>query len=265
MKDIPKPKSRKELYLEKYEASKRGGKPFFPDAISHDALVALIVVAIIFILAILLPVTSTSPANPTGTAYVPRPEWYFIFLQEWLRFFPGLFEPVGAILLPLVAIIILFVLPFVDRNLNRTFKKRKGLVTIGVVVVVAGLALEITGVLFPPSIAVPSVASPTPSATFQQVADLGQTAYANSCASCHGTNGEGVVAPALWGPQADLKASGNGKSLLDYTIANMPIGAANSLSHGEYLDIVGYILLQNNDVSANATFAENQLVNIILK
>ncbi len=261
---ITKPKSRKELYLEQYEASKRGGSPFFPDVIWHDALMALIVVAAVFILAIILPAKSGAPANPTGTAFSPRPEWYFIFLQQYLRLFPGVLEPIGAILTPLIVVIILLSLPFFDRGLNRTFRKRKVIVTVGTLAIAGGLVLEITGILFPPTLAVPAAAPPPPGATFGQVAVLGKPVYADSCASCHGINGEGVVAPALWGPQANLKKYNNASALLNFVSTSMPAGAPGSLSHGAYLDIVGYLLVENNDVSSNATYEENRLTGIVL-
>ncbi len=260
-----KPKSRKELYQGQYEASKRGGSPFFPDVIWHDALVALIVVAAIFVLAIILPAKSAAPANPTGTAFSPRPEWYFIFLQQYLRLFPGVLEPIGAILTPLVVVIILLALPFFDKGLNRTFRKRKVILAVGTLAIAGGLVLEITGALFPPTLAVPAVAPPPQGATFGQVAVLGKPAYADSCASCHGINGEGVVAPALWGPQSNLKKYNNASTLLTFVSTNMPAGAPGSLSHGAYLDILGYLLVQNDAVSSNTTFDANQLSGIILK
>ncbi len=39
-------------------------------------------------------------ADPTDTTYVPRPEWYFLFLFQLLRMFRGSLEPLGTVVLP---------------------------------------------------------------------------------------------------------------------------------------------------------------------
>jgi ubiquinol-cytochrome c reductase cytochrome b subunit len=55
-------------------------------------------------------------ADPTDLTYIPRPDWYFLFLFQTLKFFKGSLEPVGSILLPNLAILALFLTPFVDRG-----------------------------------------------------------------------------------------------------------------------------------------------------
>ncbi len=258
-------KSRKDLYLEMYEAAKRGGHPFFPDTLVYETAVALIAVTVVFILAAVIPFTSAAPADPTGTAYSPRPEWYFVFFQQWLRLFPGALEPIGAIVLPLVAVVVLFLVPFLNRGLNRTWSRRKGIVAIGALVVAAALVLEVTGLLFPPALAVPGVPSPPPNATYAQLAKDGQPAYVNSCASCHGLQGQGVTAPPLWGPKEGLAKYGNAQSLLAFVSTNMPAGSPGSLSHQAYIDIAAYILIQNSNVPPDTRFVESQLNSIKLK
>lgn len=260
-----KRKSRKEIYQELYEASKKGGSPFFPDVVALDAVVVLVVIGVIYILAIVFPAGTTGPANPTGTAYNPRPEWYFIFFQEFLRLFPGNIEPVGATIVPVIAFIVLFLLPFIDRGLNRTWSRRKVQVGVGVAVLLAIAGLEVGGILFPPSSAVSLAPLPPPNATFAQLAGPGKTIYATDCASCHGERGEGVLGPALFGPKASLGKYGTAKGLLDYTSSRMPPGGPGSLSHQDYVDILAYLLIQNNNVSPDTRFDESQLSNVPLK
>src|SRR5262249_34033336 len=48
--------------------------------------------------------------------YPPRPEWYFLFLFQLLKYLPGSLELVGTIILPGLAGAFLFVLPFLDRS-----------------------------------------------------------------------------------------------------------------------------------------------------
>ncbi len=258
-------RSLKEAYEEQYEAAKRGGKPFFPDVIWHDALVSLIVVAAIFVLAALFPATSAGPADPTRTVYSPRPEWYFVFFQQWLRLFPGKLEPLGATVIPLIAIVLIFVLPFLSRGLDRTFARRKGIVAAGAAAVAAGIVLEVTGLLFPPTLAVSTAAAPGAGAGWALAAEGGRTAYANSCASCHGARGEGVMAPALIGPKAGLAKYGTAAGLLTYISTKMPAGSPGSLPRQNYVDILAYLLVENGDVPGDAAFDASRLDSIPLK
>jgi mono/diheme cytochrome c family protein len=54
-------------------------------------------------------------ADPTDTSYIPRPEWYFLFLFQMLKVFEGPLEVVGTVVLPTLAILALFLTPFIDR------------------------------------------------------------------------------------------------------------------------------------------------------
>src|SRR6185437_10600842 len=45
-------------------------------------------------------------ADPADTSFIPRPEWYFLFLFETLKFFSGSLEFVGSAVLPTVAIVV---------------------------------------------------------------------------------------------------------------------------------------------------------------
>ena len=55
-------------------------------------------------------------ADPTDTTYIPRPEWYFLFLFQTLKLFKGPLEVVGAVVLPGLAVLALILVPFIDRS-----------------------------------------------------------------------------------------------------------------------------------------------------
>lgn len=119
-----------------------------------------------------------------------------------------------------------------------------------------------------PSI-VPSTSSPTASTTssktFGVLSDSGQTIYNKYGARCHGESGQGRSGPVLIGSSAGLAKYNTAKGLLDYIVGTMPLGAPGSLSHQDYLDILCYLLIQNNHVSAETVFDEAQLSSITLK
>jgi cytochrome c len=101
--------------------------------------------------------------------------------------------------------------------------------------------------------------------TFAQLAQSGQLLYTTKCAGCHGDNGQGVRAPALWGPNSHLSDLVNAQLLLNYASSAMPPGSASSLSRQNHIDIVSYLLIQSNAITGSTPFNEAQLSNIILR
>lgn len=83
-----------------------------------------------------------------------------------------------------------------------------------------------------------------PGATTQQSVK-GQQVYAQSCASCHGQQGEGVTGPALVGSGAGIKRYGDAQSLYNFISTSMPLNAPGSLSSDDYWAVEAYILQQN--------------------
>ena len=77
-------------------------------------------------------------ADPTTTTYVPRPEWYFFFLFEVLRVIkPAVLTPVATIGVPTICMVLLFLLPFVDRGPERRPERRPIATTAGILTIFA--------------------------------------------------------------------------------------------------------------------------------
>jgi menaquinol-cytochrome c reductase cytochrome b/c subunit len=110
----------KEQYLREYQILKNQGKPFFPYAVTKDGAMAAIVMAVIIAMAIVLGAELGPKVDPTTTTYVPRPEWYFFFLFELLRVVkPPFFVFMATIGIPTIAMVLLVLLPFIDRGPER--------------------------------------------------------------------------------------------------------------------------------------------------
>lgn len=103
-------------YRERYRKLKEAGRPFFPGTVFKDALVSVLLLAALGWLAWTRGAPLEELADPTDTAYNPRPEWYFLFLFQALKFFPGHLEAVAAVVLPGLAVAALLLLPFLDRG-----------------------------------------------------------------------------------------------------------------------------------------------------
>lgn len=115
-----------------------------------------------------------------------------------------------------------------------------------------------------------SPASTPPSTTsagpaYGSFASQGQTIFSSKCAQCHGANGQGSTAPALIGTNANLGKYNNAKKLLDFISTAMPLNAPGSLSHQDYLNVLCYLLVQNNDINATAQFDESTLTSVQVK
>ena len=133
----------KEQYLREYAILKAQGKPFFPYAVAKDAVMACVVMAVIITMSLVLGAELGSKANPTTTTYVPRPEWYFYFLFEVLRVIkPPSLVPLATIGVPTIGMILLFLLPFMDRGPERRPERRP--IAMATLIFVAGAMALLT-------------------------------------------------------------------------------------------------------------------------
>src|SRR4030042_6528247 len=114
----------KQEYLEKYHEEKENGVPFYPHIIFKDVIVSLIIFILLIGLAYFIGAPLEARANPADTSYTPRPEWYFLFLFQLLKYFPGNLEVVRVAVIPTLVILLLFLLPLLDRNTKRPFLDR---------------------------------------------------------------------------------------------------------------------------------------------
>jgi menaquinol-cytochrome c reductase cytochrome b/c subunit len=176
----------KKSYWEKYKREKSKGAKFYPDIIYKDLVVSFALFLLLVGLAIYVGVAQEPPADPNDTAYVPRPEWYFLFLFELLKYFPGQLEWVGTTLLPAIAILALIFLPFYDKSPIRHWKKRKVAVSIMSVIVIGMVGLTIMAVATTPPQEEVALAD-----SLTEEVILGQDLYSVQCVECHGPDGEG--------------------------------------------------------------------------
>lgn len=123
------------------EEKKKKLLPFFPHYILDEFIAWYVMLAILVVLASLFPAGLEEPANPLHTPEHTKPEWYFLFLYQWLKLVPRL---VG-VTAPLVAGVLLFLLPLLDRNPHLPAYRRPVAVAIGALTVIAVIALTIWG------------------------------------------------------------------------------------------------------------------------
>ena len=101
--------------------SEKDSIPFYPDHVRTEFRVVLgimAVVVVIGLLALFKPVGLGDPADPLNTPAHVKPEWYFLALYQLLKFIP---KTIGATL-PVIAIIIIALWPFIDRKPDKSSK-----------------------------------------------------------------------------------------------------------------------------------------------
>jgi quinol-cytochrome oxidoreductase complex cytochrome b subunit len=121
---------------------KTNEKTFFPYYFFEVAVVALFTLEAVLLLAVLFP-PAIGREIDLSAQFSPRPEWYFLFLYELTKFFPGKWTFVGAVLLPGVGFSILLLAPFMDSSGERSLRKRPmaAVVGFGLMTFVIGLTI----------------------------------------------------------------------------------------------------------------------------
>ena len=87
------------------------------------SLTSLLIVGL-GLLCFLIPVQLGARANPADTQYVPRPEWYYLPIFQWLKYWHGSAAIVGVLVIPALAVLAVIALPLLDRSVERRPWKR---------------------------------------------------------------------------------------------------------------------------------------------
>ncbi len=164
-------------------------KKFYPGQVFKDTVAMFAYLLVIVLFANFAQLGLGAMADPTDNRYIPRPEWYFLFLFQFLKFFEGPLEVVGAVILPNLAIVALFLVPFFDRGAMMRVQKR----TVAIALVVfgaigwAGLTQRAIATT-PPSTEDPMAGLQPPQEWLhmppEQLAAVGYF-YDAGCVSCH--------------------------------------------------------------------------------
>lgn len=99
-------------------------QPFWPDQMFRDMVaMALVFAALVAVNLYTHGAPLDAPADPS-TAFDARPEWYFRFLFQGLKYFHGILEVIVALGAPVIVGGVLLALPFLDRGPDLSPKKR---------------------------------------------------------------------------------------------------------------------------------------------
>ncbi|MGH9512063.1 MAG: cytochrome b N-terminal domain-containing protein [Terriglobales bacterium] len=229
---------------------KQKTEPFYPRQVLMDLSLTALLIMGLGLLSFFSPMRLGPPANPADAQYVPRPEWYYLPIFQWLKYWHGSAAVIGVLVIPALVVLAIIAVPFLDRSVERRPWKRP--IAMGayafVVFALVGLGLrsqyldthdpgvaqqltkqkaeeaEYASRPFEPELSSASLAAANV-ALQDPLAARGKIVFeAHSCNACHGDGGIGTAAaPALVGLSAKL-SSDQVAELFKHPTAKMTAG-----------------------------------------
>lgn len=147
----------KQKINERYEHELNKGERFWPDSIFKDLIVSLGIFIVLILLATFIGVAPEPKADPADTSYLPRPEWYFLFLFKFLALYGqipviGKIEWLATVLIPGIGVGLLTLLPLLDKSPYRHYSRRVFALTVmGIVVLDIVLLTIMASLPIPPN------------------------------------------------------------------------------------------------------------------
>jgi quinol-cytochrome oxidoreductase complex cytochrome b subunit/cytochrome c5 len=92
---------------------------FYPRQLIMDIAFAAMLVLALGAFAHWMPAELGPEANAADTHFLPRPEWYYVPIFQWLKYWPGDRAVVGIFVIPTIVAILFAALPFLDRGTER--------------------------------------------------------------------------------------------------------------------------------------------------
>src|SRR5450432_423089 len=99
-------------------------EPFYPRQVLMDLSLTALLIAGLGLLCFFMPMKLGPPANPADAQYIPRPEWYYLPIFQWLKYWHGSAAIVGVLVIPTILVFAVLALPFLDRSVERRPWKR---------------------------------------------------------------------------------------------------------------------------------------------
>jgi ubiquinol-cytochrome c reductase cytochrome b subunit len=200
---------------------------FYPRQLAMDMVASLLIILVLAMVAYFVPMRLGPEAVPSDTSYIPRPEWYYLPMFEWLKVVGGKWSLLGGIVLPGLLALLFAAIPFLDRGRERR-PWRRPIVVAGFTIFVACYAglgvlsyhddaidsnvaaqlarqshaeiLYMRQPFQPEAAASAPPAAPAPVSADPLIAKGAALYAAGPCAGCHGVRAEGTdKAPSLIG------------------------------------------------------------------
>ena len=242
---------------------------FYPRQVVMDTVVALLMILVLALFSHFAPTELGPKASPADTQYVPRPEWYYLPIFQWLKYWRGPSAIIGIVVIPALTAALLVCVPFIDRRLQRRPWRRPLAVGIFLFILACFVAMGLMSVRddqrdpsiakqvakqreeteqfmrepFEPEPAVGSLAAANV-ALADPLAAAGKKVYeGESCDACHGENGMGTNAGPKLAGATEQKTAEELSKLLRHPTAKMLAGEMKpvEVSDDDLKALVAYV------------------------
>ena len=222
-------------YRQRYEEEvHKDGVPFFPDAARKDMVAAGVVILVVVLLAVIFgPFGPGGVPDPTIIDTAPKPDFYFLALYAVFALLPPWTETMLLLLGPPLAILVLFLVPFIAGTGEKSWKRRPVAVLSVILIVLIVTTLAGLGVVVPWSPHMEAwSATPTPVRYVRGRTPLqlqgALVIQDKQCRNCHSLGGEGGKrGPALDGVATRLTS--------DQLVRQVLQGGGNMPAYGKNL------------------------------
>jgi ubiquinol-cytochrome c reductase cytochrome b subunit len=244
-------------------------EPFYPKQLVMDMGFAVLIIVLLGFLAYLWPTELGPKSDPSDTQFLPRPEWYYVPIFQYLKYWQGSTALLGILVIPGIVGLLLVGVPFFDRSLERRPWKRPisvglftavllGLAALGVIshrddMRNPGVAAQLKAqreatktfmsAKFEPELSGGSLVAQNAALANPEAAKGKEIFEGQGCNACHGDNGVGTAAaPKLIGVGAKYDAA-KLQALLLHPTAKMIAGGMPTpdLKDDEMKQLIAYL------------------------
>jgi menaquinol-cytochrome c reductase cytochrome b/c subunit len=119
-------KKTEKLIPKDYSAYPGKSEAFVPNFLLKEWMVGVVVMVGILVLVMSEPAPLGYPADPKNTAFIPMPDWYFLFMYQLLKYpyTSDKYVVLGTAIVPALLFGALLLAPFLDTGKERRFYRR---------------------------------------------------------------------------------------------------------------------------------------------
>lgn len=93
----------------------RKEEKFYPDYLAEIIVAVIICLQVLLVLSLMFPPSIGRQIDFTAP-FKPMPEWYFLWLYKLMYYFPGKTAFIGTVIIPVLSVILLLMIPYIDRG-----------------------------------------------------------------------------------------------------------------------------------------------------
>jgi len=127
-------------------AEPKRDKKFYPDYLFEIMVVCLVTLEAVLALSYLFAPRTGRPIDFSRN-FLPLPDWYFLFLYQLLKYFPGRWAFLGVVVIPAVALYLMFALPFMEKTPSRRLSDRKPAAVVAAFLIISSIVLTVLSLL----------------------------------------------------------------------------------------------------------------------